>query len=230
MVTCEGFKLADLKVAKQKFGCTVNDVVCACLAGALHAYDREKNENAKSASGADLKRGRRPVTRAAVAVPFLEGRPKDDTHLCNRWTFISLPLATGAGTIVERLRVTKRRCDLMKTTPAAHAVSALNVVAAATLGPKFQSQTVYDFMSKHSMVFTNVPGPTEPVTLFRGKRVRSMTFAVSNLVNQVSVMSYAGEMGFSLVVDPEATPDAHLVGEFFKRELEALIASPETTL
>jgi hypothetical protein len=68
------------------------------------------------------------------------------------------------------------------------------------------------------------------VTLVRGKAVRSMTFAVSNLVNQVSVMSYAGEMGFSLVVDPEATPDAHLVGEFFKRELEALIASPETTL
>lgn len=230
MVTCEGFKLADLKVAKQKFGCTVNDVVCACLAGALHAYDREKNPPNAAASG-DEKRGRKPpVTRAAVAVPFLEGRPKDDTHLCNRWTFISLPLATGAGTIVERLRVTKRRCDLMKTTPAAHAVSALNVVAAATLGPKFQSQTVYDFMSKHSMVFTNVPGPTKPVTLFRGKRVRSMTFAVSNLVNQVSVMSYAGEMGFSLVVDPEATPDAHLVGEFFKRELEALIASPETTL
>jgi hypothetical protein len=80
------------------------------------------------------------------------------------------------------------------------------------------------------MVFTNVPGPTKPVTLFRGKAVRSMTFAVSNLVNQVSVMSYAGEMGFSLVVDPDATPDAHLVGEYFARELETLIASPETTL
>lgn len=220
MVTCEGFKLADLKVAKEKFGCTVNDVVCACLAGALHSYDREKNAAPKKA----------PLTRAAIAVPFLDGRPVDEAHLCNRWTFVSLPLATGAKTIVERLRVTKRRCDLMKTTPAAHAVSALNVVAAATLGPKFQSQTVYDFMSKHSMVFTNVPGPTKPVTLFRGKAVRSMTFAVSNLVNQVSVMSYAGEMGFSLVVDPDATPDAHLVGEYFARELETLIASPETTL
>jgi hypothetical protein len=43
-------------------------------------------------------------------------------------------------------------------------------------------------------------------------------------------MSYAGEMGFSLVVDPDATPDAHLVGEYFARELETLIASPETTL
>ena len=225
MVTCEGFKLADLKVAKQKFGCTVNDVVCACLAGALHAYDREKNAAARSGGTRAA-----PLTRAAIAVPFLKGRPTDEAHLCNRWTFISLPLATGAKTIVERLRVTKRRCDLMKTTPAAHAVSALNAVAAATLGPKFSSQTVYDFMSKHSMVFTNVPGPTKPVTLFRGKNVRSMTFAVSNLVNQVSVMSYAGEMGFSLVVDPDATPDAHLVGEYFKRELDALVASPETTL
>ena len=225
MITCEGFKLADLRAAKQKFGCTVNDVVCACLAGALHAYDREKNAAARSGGTRAA-----PLTRAAIAVPFLKGRPTDEAHLCNRWTFISLPLATGAKTIVERLRVTKRRCDLMKTTPAAHAVSALNAVAAATLGPKFSSQTVYDFMSKHSMVFTNVPGPTKPVTLFRGKNVRSMTFAVSNLVNQVSVMSYAGEMGFSLVVDPDATPDAHLVGEYFKRELDALVASPETTL
>ena len=224
MITCEGFKLADLRAAKRNFGCTVNDVVCACLAGALHAYDREKNAAARSGGTSAA-----PLTRAAVAVPFLAGRPDDEAGLCNRWTFVSLPLATGAKTVVERLRVTKRRCDLMKTTPAAHAVSALNAVAEATLGPKFSSQTAYDFVSKHSMVFTNVPGPTKPVTLFRGKAVRSMTFAVSNLVNQVSVMSYAGEMGFSLVVDPEATPGAHLVGEFFKRELETLVASPATT-
>jgi len=226
MITCEGFELADLKQVKQKFGCTVNDVMCACLAGAIHRYDREMNGDGNSSK----KKSTAPLTRAAIAVPFLDGRPKDSTHLCNRWTFVSLPLATGDISIVDRLRITKKRCDLMKTTPAAHAVSALNVVAAKTLGPKFQSQTIYDFMSKHSMVFTNVPGPTKPVTLFRGKTVLSMTFAVSNLVNQVSVMSYAGEMGLSLVVDPDVTKDAHLVGEYFSQELKRLMDAPETKL
>jgi hypothetical protein len=119
----------------------------------------------------------------------------------------------------------QKRCDLMKTTPAAHAVSALNVVAAGLLGPAFQSQTIYDFMSKHTMVFTNVPGPAKQIKLFGGKPVRDMTFAVSNLINQVSVMSYAGQMGFSLVVDPNKTPDAHLVGTYFGEELRALMGA-----
>ena len=91
----------------------------------------------------------------------------------------------------------------MKTTPAAHAVSALNVVAAGLL----------------------VPGPAKQIKLFGGKPVRDMTFAVSNLINQVSVMSYAGQMGFSLVVDPNKTPDAHLVGTYFGEELRALMGA-----
>ena len=104
----------------------------------------------------------------------------------------------------------------MKSTPGAHAVSALNVVAAKLLGPSFQSDTIYDFMSRHSMVFTNVPGPTAPVTMFRNQ-VTEMTFGVGNLVNQVSVVSYAGKMGISLVVDPDEVPDAHLIGRLLPR-------------
>jgi hypothetical protein len=33
MVTCPSFKLADIREIKTQMGCTVNDVVCACLAG-----------------------------------------------------------------------------------------------------------------------------------------------------------------------------------------------------
>jgi hypothetical protein len=127
----------------------------------------------------------------------------------------------GDVTMVERLKTTKRRCDLMKSTPGAHAVSALNVVAANLLGPSFQSQTIYDFMSRHSMVFTNVPGPTKPVRIF-GQEARAMTFGVGNIVNQVSVVSYAGKMSLSLVVDPDEVPEAHEIGTFFLEELRAL--------
>mgnify|MGYP003309511255 CR=1 FL=1 len=149
--------------------------------------------------------------------------------LTNNWTFVSLALPMGVMSAAERLRRAQKTCNLMKRSPEPYVTRALNTVVDAA-GPSVQRQVVFDYMTRHSMVFTNVPGPTKPVTLFRGKNVRSMTFAVSNLVNQVSVMSYAGEMGFSLVVDPDATPDAHLVGEYFKRELDALVASPETTL
>ena len=102
-------------------------------------------------------------------------------------------------------------------------MGALNAVAAKLLGPSFQSDTIYDFMSRHSMVFTNVPGPTAPVTMFRNQ-VTEMTFGVGNLVNQVSVVSYAGKMGISLVVDPDEVPDAHLIAAYhFREELDALL-------
>ena len=42
-------------------------------------------------------------------------------------------------------------------------------------------------------------------------------------MNQVSVVSYAGKMGISLVVDPDEVPDAHLIGDYFREELDALL-------
>ena len=210
MVNCPGFALSDLKEVKTKMGCTVNDVVCACLAGALHKYQEYRS---------DPRARRSSLVRAAIAIPFLGRAPG---ALCNDWTFVSLSLVMGPMSIVDRLKKTQRRCHLMKSTPGAHAVSALNVVAAKLLGPSFQSDTIYDFMSRHSMVFTNVPGPTAPVTMFRNQ-VTEMTFGVGNLVNQVSVVSYAGKMGISLVVDPDEVPDAHLIGDYFREELDALL-------
>ena len=53
---------------------------------------------------------------------------------------------------------------------------------------------------RHSMVFTNVPGPTEPI-VFMGSRVREIVFACSNLVNQVSALSYAGRLPYAVVVE-----------------------------
>jgi diacylglycerol O-acyltransferase len=76
-------------------------------------------------------------------------------------------------------------------------------------------------MSRHSMVFTNVPGPTAPVVMF-GSKVRDMVFGVGNLVSQVSIVSYAGEATLSMVIDPDEVKEAHLVGEFFQEELAEL--------
>jgi hypothetical protein len=58
-----------------------------------------------------------------------------------------------------------------------------------------------------------------------GSRVRDIVFACSNLVNQVSVFSYAGNLRLTLVVDPDATPDADYIGEAFAREIQTLRAN-----
>lgn len=211
LVLGPSFPLADLKEVKARFDCTVNDVVCACLSGAIHKYQKRFG---------DPTADKKPLVRAAIPYSF-PNRPPGKYRLTNSWTFVSVALAMGPMDIRQRLKETQRRCNLMKNSPEAWATKTLNTLSNKLLGFGFQSQTVYDFMSRHSMVFTNVPGPTAPVAMF-GSKVRATVFGLGNLVNQVSVVSYAGEMGLSLVVDTDQVREAHLVGEYFKEELDQL--------
>ena len=126
MVNCPGFALSDLKEVKTKMGCTVNDVVCACLAGALHKYQEYRS---------DPRARRSSLVRAAIAIPFLGRAPG---ALCNDWTFVSLSLVMGPMSIVDRLKKTQRRCHLMKSTPGAHAVSARSASVARSSSSSFR--------------------------------------------------------------------------------------------
>ena len=109
----------------------------------------------------------------------------------------------GVMSAAERLRRAQKTCNLMKRSPEPYVTRALNAVVDAASERAASSR--FDYMTRHSMVFTNVPGPTEPI-VFMGSRVREIVFACSNLVNQVSALSYAGRLRLTLVVDPEATP------------------------
>ena len=59
---------------------------------------------------------------------------------------------------VERMRLAKRRMDALKASPEAYLQLHLNQFAASVLPRAACSQTMLDIMTKHSMVFTNVPG------------------------------------------------------------------------
>jgi hypothetical protein len=95
-----------------------------------------------------------------------------------------------------------------------------NICQALVLGPSFQIQTVYDFMSRHSMVFTNVPGPTTPILMFgreaRGLLIVPTASTLRNLGFQcASLGSRDASLGFR---DLPAEPTDHLQGllELFK--------------
>lgn len=210
IVTSPSYPLADFKEIKTRMGCTVNDVVVTCLAGAIQKYNVHHGDPTAKKS---------PRVRAAL--PAIYDTNRADGRLRNAWTFVSIPLPMGPMDVRDRLKEVKKRCDRMKSSPEIWATTMLNKFANALLGFPFQAQTVFDYMSRHSMVFTNVPGPTEPVVIF-GHQVREMIFGVGNLVSQVSIVSYAGGMGLSLVVDPEEVKGAHLVGDFFGDELAEL--------
>ena len=83
------------------------------------------------------------------------------------------------------------------------------------------AKTVLDIYTKHSCVFTNVPGPQTPITI-GGARVVDFEAAIGNAIPQLSAVSYDGAIRFSVCVDPALVPDAHRLAEFFYDELRAL--------
>ena len=208
VVVCPPVPMEDIKAVKDASGCTVNDVVVAALAGAIQGYLSKVGD--KSAS-------KKPFIRAACPYAFPD---RVVGALTNSWTFISLTFPMGVMSAKQRLIKAQKACNFMKRSPEPYVTRSVNEVVAAA-GPNVQRQIVFDYMSRHSMVFTNVPGPTEPIR-FMNHRVRDIIFACSNIVNQVSVLSYAGSLRLTLVVDPDVTPKASIIGNLFKKEIEAM--------
>jgi hypothetical protein len=126
----------------------------------------------------------------------------------------------GPCSATERLKRTMKKTYDLKRSPEAAITIFLNAII-GKLGSAMQKQTLYDYMSRHSMVLTNVPGPIERVRL-AGIEVETVDFACANLINQVSVLSYAGEIRLTLVTDPEVVKGAHTIAEYFLKEIKSL--------
>jgi len=71
------------------------------------------------------------------------------------------------------------------------------------------------------VVFTNVPGFPEPVYL-AGKKINSLWPIISNVVPQISALSYAGQITINLVVDPAIFIDHELLPGMWIDELNEL--------
>ena len=217
ITTSTPIPLEELKAVRAAFKCTINDVVVSCIAGAVQRYMEAR----------ECTFTKKPSTKVRAIIPFatipkkeMENMKKDPYTLTNMFTFVSLRLSMGPCSATERLKRTIKKTSDLKRSPEAAIVTFLNGLA-GKLGPKVQKQTCYDYMSRHSMVLTNVPGPIERVRL-AGIEVETIDFAMANLINQVSVVSYAGEMRLTTVTDPGVVKDAHTIAEYFLKEIKSL--------
>lgn len=92
----------------------------------------------------------------------------------------------------------------------------------ASMLPKFQQQqTALDTFARHSMVFSNVPGPAHPVFLC-GKEIKGAQMLFPNLICQVGILSYNGTVCMNFQLDPQVVQDSHLLAKAFIDELEAM--------
>jgi WS/DGAT/MGAT family acyltransferase len=207
----EPMALADVKTIGKGLNCSVNDVLLACVAGAVGEYLR---------AGGDDPAGQE--IRAMVPVNL---RPLEEAHeLGNRFGLAPLVLPVGIVNPIERVYEVRRRMSALKGSY--QPLLAFGVLAlAGVLVKGAQDALLETFSRKATAVMTNVPGPSAPLR-FCGSTLRQTMFwvpASGNIGLGVSILSYAGGVQFGIVADTARCPDPQALIAQFEPQFEALL-------
>ncbi len=213
----EPMPLDDIKRVSKALGCTVNDVLVSCAAGALRRYLEARGDDV---DGLEF--------RAEVPVNL---RPpgQDFTRLGNRFGLVLLDLPIGVANPFERLFEVHRRMEALKSSR--QPVAAYLMLNAMGRLPEAVERPMLEFFTtKATTVMTNVPGPREPL-YFAGSELAQLLFWVpqAGLVGiGVSILSYRNAVQIGVIADDNLIPDPDRVAEAFRPEFGALAARVRT--
>jgi WS/DGAT/MGAT family acyltransferase len=208
---CEPIPLDEIKAVSRVLGCTVNDVLLACVSGALGRYLAAHGDDP---SGVEIR----------ALVPVNLRRQADDGRLGNWFGLVPLVLPLGIDNPLARVYEIHRRMEELKASYLAPI--SLGLLAFAGLVPAALQQEILDFLAnKATAVMTNLPGPQQPLYL-AGSRLTQLMFWVpqsGSIGMGVSILSFAGGVQFGLITDAGLTPDPQLVVAGFGPEFERLL-------
>jgi WS/DGAT/MGAT family acyltransferase len=202
--------LEEVKRIAHSHDATVNDVLLACVSGALRRYLLDRGS---------------PVHEIQAMVPF-NLRPLDKPlprELGNKFGLVFLPLPVGVSGAYRRLVEVHKRMDEIKASrdgPVSY-----ELLSITGLTPEPVERRIVDlFSAKGTAVMTNVPGPEKPVYL-AGTPVRAVLVwapTSGHIGLSVSVFSYRGEVTVGLMVDAALVPDPGPIVTQLERELRQL--------
>ena len=203
--------LDQVKAVSKCLGCSINDVLLSCAAGAIGQYLRDRGEDTQ---GKEL--------RAMVPVNL---RPLDKAwQLGNKFGLAPLVLPIGVENPIARVYAVRQRMNELKGSY--QPLLAFGVLAVAGLMVKPVQDAILNLFSKKATaVMTNVPGPTQPLT-FCGATVRQNLFwvpASGDIGMGVSILSYAGGVQFGLITDAKLCPDPQAIIDRFEPECDKLL-------
>jgi len=189
---------------------TINDVLMVAFAQAVQDYSNSVE-------------GFKPVTtktqcRALLPIALPRKMDSKSTALRNRWCMVSMDLGVKCETLADRLHHVHSETTKLKSSPRAY-IQMWIQNALLPLSPQFVSkQIAFDIFSRHSVVFSNVPGPTKPC-LVAGQVVKGVQMLFPNLIPQTGFLSYAGTIYGNLVLDTEALPHTDRIPKYFAKAL-----------
>jgi diacylglycerol O-acyltransferase / wax synthase len=206
----EPMPLDTVKTIGKGLGCTVNDVLLSCVAGAIGSW--------LAAQGQD------PAGKAIRAMVPVNLRPLDKAwQLGNRFGLAPLVLPIGIDNPVQRVYDVRRRMDDLKGSYQPLLAFAVLSVSGLFIKP-VQDAVLGMFAKKATAVMTNVPGPAVPLK-FCGSTLRQTMFwvpASGDIGVGVSILSYGGGVQFGLITDRKLCPEPQAIIDRFEPEFDKL--------
>ncbi len=202
--------LHDVRKLRGEFGATVNDVVLASVAGALHRWL--------------LSRGMIPRDMK-VMVPVSVRDARDRGTPGNRVAMLVVPLPVSQDDPVLRLKAVSQTMATAKSSAQVSAGEAF-LRMSAMVPPQIvaglsRAQARY---RSFNLLVTNVPGPQFPLYL-RGRRLLELFPQAPLAANQalsVAALSYDGRLGFGLLGDRALLPDIDVLSQGLEDSLDEL--------
>ncbi|MGN6795685.1 MAG: wax ester/triacylglycerol synthase domain-containing protein [Streptosporangiaceae bacterium] len=204
--------VAEMRVASHAHGATVNDAVLVAVAGALRRVLAANGE---------------ALDTVVITVPVSGRNPAAQDDLGNMVSPLLVGVAA-AGTAGERMEQVAARVRAGKsaaTGPAPIAVLGCLFRPLARLGG-------YRWYMNHQRRFhtlvSHVRGPAEHVTVGGSLVTEAIPIGVAeggNITVYFGVLSYAGTLAITAIVDPDHLPGLDALADALRAELDLIIAS-----
>jgi WS/DGAT/MGAT family acyltransferase len=207
----EPLPLDAVKTIGKGLNCSINDVLLACVAGAIGAYLRDNGDD--------------PAGKQIRAMVPVNLRPLDKAwQLGNRFGLAPLTLPVGVPNPIERVYAVRKRMNELKGSYQPLLAFAVLSMSGLFIKP-VQDAVLGLFAKKATAVMTNVPGPAAPLKLC-GSTLRQTLFwvpASGDIGVGVSILSYGGGVQFGLMTDHALCPRPQAVIKRFEPEFQKLL-------
>ncbi|MCW5652889.1 wax ester/triacylglycerol synthase family O-acyltransferase [Hydrogenophaga sp.] len=208
---CQPIALDEVKAIGRALNCSVNDVLLACVAGAIGNYLRAQGDATEG-----------QAIRAMVPVNL---RPMEEAwKLGNRFGLVPLLLPIGILNPVERVFTVRARMNELKGSLQPLLTFGLLSVAGLLIKPA-QDAMLHLFGRKTTAVMTNVPGPSTKLKVCGATLEQTMFWVpqTGTVGLGVSVLSYGGGVQFGVIADTALCPDPQRIIDEFEPEFARLL-------
>jgi len=207
---CQPIPLDDVRAVSKVLHCSINDVLLACVAGAIGQYLRAQG---------DVVEGKE--IRAMVPVNL---RPMAQAYqLGNQFGLAPVVLPIGMAHPLARVFEVRRRMTALKGSMQPLLSYALLAVAGMVV-KSAQDAMLSLFSKKTTAVMTNVPGPRDKLK-FCGSTLEQPLVWVpqsGSVGLGVSILSYGGGVQFGIISDTTLCPDPQAIIDQFEPEFDKL--------